>query len=211
MLSKIKKGPMRTVVPISIPQFPRGDLTLMRGLRKSFSPLLLVLAASLSIGARAQEMKPPEVTDLSKVSFQIVAAKFVSTLEGASGNRFQEPEATMDQYRGLVLTVKITKPAGQELTVVAQDMTLHYRYGDNSDAARCFGLSTFSAAQDDDRAMSLLSQGWGRSTTGTNSTKLSVVYIDLFFQNMEPTTADMYLLVAQPTGAHFTSSGWSKP
>jgi hypothetical protein len=58
--------------------------------------------------------------------------------------------------------------------------------------------------------MALYSQGWGQSTTGLATTKSGIVYIDVFFQNMEPNTSDLYLFMAQPTGAHYTSQGWKK-
>jgi hypothetical protein len=175
--------------------------------RRIVMPALLALVASLSLCAFAQDENPPETFDLTKVRFQIVDATFVSRLEGTQG-RFQETHP--DLYRGLIATVKITKQAGAELTLACQDIALHYRHGQQSDIAKCFGLSTYSLRQDEDRAMALYSQGWGRSSTGTATTRADTVYIDIFFQNMEPDTRDLYLFVAQPTGAHFTAAGWKK-
>jgi len=169
--------------------------------------VLLTLAVGLLIPVFAQNWNPPEVFDLSKVQFQIVAATFVTKLDTQRANFI---EKNPEQYHGLIVTLRITKVPGAELTLVCQDIALHYRYGQQSDVARCYGLSTYTTQQNEDRAMSLYSQGWGRSTTGPATTKSDTVYIDLFFQNLEPETSDLYLFKAQPTGAHFTSQGWKK-
>ncbi len=168
---------------------------------------LLTLAAGLSTPAFAQNPNPSDVFDLSRVQFQIVDATFVTKLDTQKAN-FAETKP--EQYHGLVVTLRITKAAGAELTLVCQDIALHYRYSQQSDIARCYGLSSYSTQQNEDRVMSLYSQGWGKSTTGPASTKSNTVYIDLFFQNMEADTSDLYLFMAQPTGAHFSTSGWKK-
>jgi hypothetical protein len=167
---------------------------------------LLTLAAGLSTPLFAQNPTPPEVVDLSRVHIQIVDATFVTKLEGG-GNQFTETNPT--KYHGLVVTLRVTKVAGSELTMACQDIALHYRFDGGTDIARCFGLSSYSTQQNEDRAMSLYLQGWGRSTTGLATTKSDTAYIDVFFQNMEPTTSDLYLFIAQPTGSHFTSQGWN--
>jgi hypothetical protein len=166
---------------------------------------LLTLAIGPFAPAFAQNPVPPETMDLNKVSFQIVDAAFVTKLAGGS-NEFDE--SNPGKYHGLIVTVRITKQAGAELTVACQDIALHYRFGENSDIARCYGLSSFSTQQNEDRVMALYTQGWGRSTTGPAATTSGTVYIDVFFQNMEPNTSDLYLFIAQPTGAHFISQGW---
>jgi hypothetical protein len=148
---------------------------------------------------------PPETLNLNNVRFQIVDTAFVTKLEAGS-NRFEETHP--DKYHGLIVTLKITKEAGTEFTVACQDINIHYRYGQQSDIARCYGLSNYSTQQNEDRSMSLYGQGWGRSTTGLASTKSSTAYIDVFFQNMEPDTSDLYLFISQPTGAHYISQGW---
>jgi len=166
----------------------------------------LVLAGGVSLWAqqeRTDEPSPP--LRLKDVQFRIVGAAFVSKLE-ATDARFTETQ--LDLYRGLVLTVEIKKAPGSELTLVAQDLPLHYRYGTKSDVARCQGLSTFSKQQDVDRAMSLYPGGLGRSTTGLSTTKAGTVYVDMFFQYMEPETSELYLFLAQPASAVFETEGW---
>ena len=177
-------------------------------IRTAIVPALLAMAAGLAAPAIAQDSNPPDAFDLSAVKFQIVNATFVTSLAGTSA---QFKETNPDKYRGLVVTLKITKPPYSELSLICQDINLHYRYGENSDIARCFGLSTFSVQQDEDRAMSLYSQGWGKVTTGQGATRSDTVYVDLFFQNMEPETHDLHLFMAQPAGAVYTSHGWTKP
>jgi len=167
----------------------------------------LTLAIGLYLPAIAQNPNPSDVFDLSKVNFQIVDATFVTKLDS---QKAQFAETKPDQYHGLIVTLRIAKTAGEELTLTCQDIALHYRYGQQSDIARCYGLSSYTTRQDEDRAMALYSQGWGKSITGPVATKSDTVYIDLFFQNMEPETSDLYLFMAQPTGAHFTTPGWKK-
>jgi len=168
---------------------------------------LLISAIGLPMRAFAQNPNPSDVFDLGKVRFQIVDATFVTKLDS---EKAQFAETKPDQYHGLVVTLQIAKAPGVEVTLTCQDIALHYRYGVNSDVARCYGLSGYSIRQDEDRAMALYSQGWGKSTTGLATTKSGTVYIDVFFQNMEPETRDLYLFIAQPTGAHFVSQGWKK-
>jgi hypothetical protein len=167
----------------------------------------LTLAIGLYLPAIAQNPNPSDVFDLSKVNFQIVDATFVTKLDS---QKAQFAETKPDQYHGLIVTLRIAKTAGEELTLTCQDIALHYRYGQQSDIARCYGLSSYTTRQDEDRSMALYSQGWGTSTTGLATTKSGTVYIDVFFQNMESNTSDLYLFIAQPTGAHFTSRGWKK-
>jgi hypothetical protein len=168
---------------------------------------LLALAIGLYLPAFAQNPTPSDLFDLSKVNFQIVDATFVTKLDGLSGH-FAETKP--EQYHGLIVTLRVTKASGAELTLTCQDIALHYRYGQQSDVARCNGLSSYSTQQNEDRAMALYTLGWGKSTTGLATTKSGTVYINVFFQNMEPNTGDLYLFMAQPTGAHYTSQGWKK-
>jgi hypothetical protein len=110
----------------------------------------------------------------------------------------------------MVLTVKITKPAGEELTLPCQDLVLHYRFGQKSDVARCYGISAFSTDQGVDRAMRLSAQGNFSSSTGVATTKSGTVFVDIFYQYMEPETHELYLTIAQPVGAYFETPGWKK-
>ncbi len=167
----------------------------------------LALALGFYMPALAQNPNPPDVFDLSKVKLQIVDATFVTKLDSEKAH-FSESKP--DQYHGLIVTVLVTKAIGEEVTLTCQDIALHYRYGNGSDVARCYGLSNYSIQQDVDRSLALYSQGWGQSTTGPATTNSGTAYIDLFFQNMEPNTSDLYLFIAQPTGAHFISQGWKK-
>ncbi len=163
----------------------------------------LVLVGGMSL-RQAEAAQPPLAIDVDEVSFRIVDATFVLKLDGVD-ETFEETEE--DEYRGLVITVEIKKRAGEQLTLCAQDFPLHYHYGKKSDVAKCQGLSTFSSVRDVDRTMNLYSGGLGRSSTGLSTTKKSTVYVDIFYQFMEPDTTDMHLLVAQPVGATYQCSG----
>lgn len=168
----------------------------------------LALAGGMAL-RQAEAADPPLAVDVDNVSFRIVDATFVLKLDGVD-TTFDETEA--EEYHGLVITVEIKKRAGEELTLCAQDLPLHYHYGRKSDVAKCQGLSTYSSVRDVDRAMNLYEGGLGRSSTGLSTTKKATVYVDMFYQFMEPDTTDMHLLVAQPVGATYQCSGddWDK-
>jgi len=170
------------------------------------SGFLALVVGSVTIASAPAPKAPPDALDVTKAKFQIVGATFVTKVQGANATRFEESQ--LDKFRGLILTVQVTKPAGEELTLFAQDFVLHYRFGDKTDVARCQGLSGFSGQMDVDRPMSLFANGIGRTTTGLSTTKLDTMYLDLFFQFMEPNTSDIHLFVAQPTGAWFQTNGW---
>ncbi len=168
--------------------------------------VLLALVVGCSARAVAQDQKPPQTIDLSTLKFEIVDATFVKELAGVNAHFSMATNA--DKYRGLVLTLKVTKPAGEELKIACVDIVLHYRYGQKTDVTRCYGLSTYSTQPDSDRAMALYASGIGSSTTGLATTKASTVFIDVFFQGMEPETSDLYILIAQPVGTYFKTGGW---
>jgi hypothetical protein len=166
---------------------------------------LLTLAASVAMPVFAQNPVPSDVVDLNKVRLKIVDAVFVTKL---NSEKAQFEESKPRQYHGLIVTVRVMKTAGEKLALTCQDINLHYRYSQESDVASCYGLSNFTTQQSEDRFMSLYSQGYGTSTTEQAATLSDTVYVDVFFQKMEPQTRDLYLFISQPTGAHFTTPGW---
>jgi len=168
---------------------------------------LVLVGLGLTAQAGAQGESIPGVVDLSRVKVEIVSALFVTSLDGAEA---EFNETRPDQYRGLVVTVRVVKPAGHEVTLHPADLALHYRRaGGDYDVAPCHGISNFSAVAEVDRTMSFFSAGWGRVSTGVSTLGADTVYADLFFQNMEPDTRELHVLVAQPVGARFTTPGWS--
>jgi hypothetical protein len=173
-----------------------------------------VVAVLLGLGAVAvssQEAAPgiPALLDPAETRLEIVDATFVTEL---TGENVDYTENKPDQYHALVVTVKVTKPAGRVLTLYPADLALHYRRSSGDyDVAPCSGVSAFSTSPGIDRTMSFFPAGFGSVSTGVTTQKADVLYADLFFQNMEADTRDLYLLVAQPVGAHLVVSGWSKP
>jgi len=172
--------------------------------------IMEAIACALTLGAissAAQPVgkEPPRVLDLGSVKLQIVDVAFVTKLEGINA-RFEESEPK--KFRGLIVTLRIEKTRGQVVELCAQDLTLHYRYGAKSDVAICYGLSAFSTEEKVDRPMKLFARGYGYCSTGLSTRKAPVVFVDLFFQYMEPDTSDIYLCVARPTGAAFQTQGW---
>jgi len=147
----------------------------------------------------------PGAIDLSKVRFEIVKSMFVSKLEGINASY---TENQPDKFRGLLLTVRITKPASAALTIHGPDLDLHYNHGNTYDVLNCQGLSSFSKSMDVDRPMRLWSTGIGSVATGTSTLDADTLYMDVFYQYLEPDTKDVYLMIAQPTGLHYTTTGW---
>ncbi len=165
-------------------------------------PVCIVNAQSLKA-----ERDIPGMIDPGKVKFQIVGAIYVTEFKGVNAT-FTESSEDISKYHGLILTVKIRKPADESITLNAQDLPLHYKYGDKSDIAPCMCISSFSVQQDVDRPMRFFKANRGNSTTGASTIRADEVYVDLFYMYMEPDTSELYLLVAQPAGAFFRSQGW---
>jgi hypothetical protein len=135
----------------------------------------------------------------------IEAATFVSELGGANATY---KEVLPDKFRGIVVTLRIQKAENEALSLYAQDLALHYNYGKRRDVARCSGVSSFSLTREAERPMTFFAQGVGSITTGLNTTRATEVFVDAFFQGMEPDTADIDLYVAQPIGATRVTQGW---
>lgn len=170
--------------------------------------VLCVLLQGAALGVRAAPpMDRGDALDVKRAKVTIESVLFVTELSGINA-RFKETQP--DNYRGMVLTAKIAKPAGEPLTLYAQDVVLHYNYGSKNDVARCTGLSTFSLTNDADRPMQFSSSGLVSATTGVNTLKATEIYVDLFFQNMESDTSQVELYVAQPIGARYIAKGWKK-
>ncbi len=172
--------------------------------------LAWVIAAVVGLAAPlgAQEEGPgiPAVVPLAELRLEIAAASFVTELEGDDGP-FRE--ARPDTFHGLVVTVRVGKPAGRELTLHPGDLVLHYRRsGGAYDVTPCTGISSFSTRPDAPRTMRFFANGFGRVATDDAGRRAEQLFVDLFFGSMEPDTGELFLLVAQPTGARFATQGW---
>lgn len=139
------------------------------------------------------------------VVIRAVRAEFVAELQG-SRQSFTTPEPT--QYRGVVVTLEIKKPANQPFAVFAPDISLHYYFGDKFDVLQCQGISGFSTERNTDRPMTFFEVGYGRSSTGQATAKADKIYVDVFFRDLEPSTGDIYVFFGQPLGAALRTNGW---
>lgn len=169
-------------------------------------PLVLLCCVALLIAEIGLTRDVPGLFRLDEdVQVKIYNVSFVRDYDGIL-RRFRASRP--DRFRGAVVTLEISKPAGKRIALHVADLSLHY-YRDQAedyDVAPCDGLSTFSVAPDVDRPMQFAR--WLRQSTGASTTRASVVYIDAFFQNMEPGTNDMWLCIAQPATPRYTSTGW---
>ena len=110
------------------------------GYALSGAPFGDVRAATFGASAK----RCPLALDLSgAVTAEIANAQFFVEVPGVNGNRMQLPPNRRDIHRLAVVTIRITKPAGQRLAVAAADLTLHYWHGSEAEVVPCEGLSGF--------------------------------------------------------------------
>jgi len=154
----------------------------------------------------------PLVVPLQQVKMSIAGIRFTGQVPGMDGNQMKLPDERLKSYRIGVVTIRIQKPAGMQLTIAAADLTLHYYHGNSVEVAPCEGISVFSTAAAMARGMKLprtSGPGWVKMRTDANATQASEVYVDAVFGMMEPNTRECWLCVGQPTAAvPFTSQGW---
>jgi hypothetical protein len=113
----------------------------------------------------------------------------------------QIPDAARNEYRFAVVTLRITKPAGQSLSLAAADLTLHYYHGRETEVAPCEGLSWFK--NDPNAKMPILMNpvpgpGFVKQTTSPKGTAGTIVYIDAVFGFMEPDTRECWICIGHP-------------
>ncbi|HEX9933738.1 MAG TPA: hypothetical protein VGB38_00975 [bacterium] len=180
-------------------------------MKRTFSFMLVMtmyFAVVLSVTGQTGQRPAPSLVNLQEVSFRMISHTFITELDASNATyKMTQP----DEYRGIVVTVEVKKPAGKALTLYMQDFCVHYNYGESdSDISPCKGISAFSTSQDVDRPMTLRNTHRGSSATGTSTTAASTLYIDFFFDYFEPTTKDLYLFVGQPCTQPYYTNGWSK-
>ena len=146
--------------------------------------------------------KCPYLLDLNGggLKAEIVEISFPEVVQGIDGNKIEMSEDKKDKYRLALVTIKITKPAGQRISAAAADFTLHYCHGTGDDVAPCEGISWFDTDNDSDRPMKLArvdGPGWVKQTTGAKATKSAVVYIDAVFAYIELDMKDCWICLGQ--------------
>ena len=180
--------------------------------KAAFAVIVAILAGAAGAGA-ADRRESPLVADLRRVNVEIADIAFVEEVAGIDGNNMRISPANKDKFRLALVTLRITKPPGEKLTLAAADLTLHYFHGEATEAAPCEGLSVFSTSREVDRPVKMPQHpgpGFVKQTTGTVSTQASTVYVDALFGYIEPTINDVWIAVAQPsTVAPFRSTGWT--
>jgi hypothetical protein len=144
---------------------------------------------------------PHDVQLGPQCQIEIVSMSFTNRLEGPLFRR-QIPDTEGQEYRFAVVTLRITKPAGESLSLAAADLTLHYYHGEETEVAPCEGLSRFKsdAAADVPILMSLIpGPGFLKQTTDPAGTRGAIVYIDAVFSYMEPDTRECWVCIGHPT------------
>ncbi len=169
--------------------------------------LLLTLGAAYQgqhmIGpAGNQSTRPcPHVMELGpQCQVEIVRMSFTDHVESLL-YLHQIPDSAREEYRFAVVTLKITKPVGQGLSLAAADLTLHYYHGNETEVAPCEGLSWFKS--DSEAEMPILMNpvpgpGFIKQTTSPEGTAGTTVYIDAVFGFMEPNTRECWICLGHP-------------
>ncbi|MCL5278830.1 MAG: hypothetical protein M1376_02855 [Planctomycetes bacterium] len=177
------------------------------GVGVSGAVLLLTLGAAYqgqqTIGcAENQSTRTcPHVMELGpQCQVEIVRMSFTDHVESLL-YLHQIPDAAREEYRFAVVTLKITKPVGQSLSLAAADLTLHYYHGDKTEVAPCEGLSWFKS--DSEAEMPILMNpvpgpGFIKQTTSPEHTAGTMVYIDAVFGFMEPDTRECWICLGHP-------------
>jgi hypothetical protein len=132
---------------------------------------------------------------------EIARMSFPSSIESLLGTA-RIPEQARGKYRFGVATLKVTKPAGESLTLAAADLTLHYYHGDDTTVVPCQGLSWFKGDANSDAPIlvnPMLGPGFISQTTGPALANSTVIYIDAVFAYMESDTRECWICVGRPT------------
>ncbi len=169
-----------------------------------FCGLCLAAVAGIAMGVAAVTKPAPKAIDFSAVKMEIANAEFVTKLEGQTSTYNAQDDG---EYRALLLTIKVTKPAGTVLAIEAPDLCIHYYFGEDDDVVPCRGLSSFSTALESDRPLRLFERGYGETETQKYSTNADTVYFDAVFTMLEPNVSDVYLFVGKQV-AEVHTEGW---
>jgi len=131
---------------------------------------------------------------------EIVRMSFTDRIESLLYAR-RAPDPARGEYRFAVVTLRITKPAGEGLSLAAADLTLHYYHGGETEVAPCEGLSWFKGESDLDVPIlmnPIPGPGFIKQTTGPAATNGTIIYIDAVFGYMEPDTRECWICVGRP-------------
>ncbi len=181
-----------------------------RRLLVAVSAGLVLITAVVVLASQQSQQSCPAVVPLTDCRVTIDSIQFPERVqEGAIDIREPDPS----KYHFAVVTMRIDKPAGQQLVLPAADVTLHYRRGagDTFDVAPCEALSAFSTTPEEDRKLDCfagMGPGWVKSTTGAAATKASRVYVDAVFAKIERDITDTWICFGQPGSSRYRSSGW---
>lgn len=169
--------------------------------------LFLILALIVNFSVLFGQSTPALVANLGNV--EIVGCLFVTEYT-TERYTVRVSEDDMDKYRIAIITLRIQKPAGEELKLAAADVTLHYYYDSKEETAPCDGISVFSSVLDVDRVLKTgkCSPGWLKQTTGTRTTAAATIYVDVAFRQIEPDISQMWVCVAKPVTAEYSTKGW---
>jgi len=179
--------------------------------RSCLAVVLLVLGLLLCQPAWAQ----PAYLPLGKIKLEIVKIRLVKQVNYQDGRWTVKEEKDKPPHYIAIVTVKVTKPANEGLTIATADLTLHYNHKNGYDVAPCDGISNFSKNIDDDRSLHITQSKhpgcpmWQKTSTGAGSKAAGEFYFEAAFGNMEGDVKEAWLFLGQPasTQAKKVSAG----
>jgi hypothetical protein len=174
--------------------------------------ILTILTTAALFAAAGTGRDCPLALNADRIQAEIAGIQFVEKVPGSDGNSMEIDADTKDDYRIALVTLQITKPANEPLTIAAADLTLHYYFGNQTEVAACEGLSVITNTRDTDRAVKMpqyRGPGFVKQSTGNLGTQASTVYVDAVFGFIEPDISEAWIAVARPsTSTPFKTSGW---
>ena len=174
-----------------------------------------VLTGSLgqTLAGGAQNEAPALLFDRS-VGFraELVDMRFAESVEG-SERSIAVTDESIDEYRMVIATIRIEKPADTELTLPCADITLHYYHGGTPDVSPCLGMSNFSTVLETDRELEVRpansGPGFLKKTTLARASEAATVFVDAIFGSMESDTREAWIAIGQTDAvAPYISEGW---
>jgi hypothetical protein len=171
------------------------------------------LSAALATAGEASASAKgcPFLVPRGPCQIEIAKVRFAEQITSDEGRNVEVPKNRRHLFRYAIITLKITKPAGEKLLLPLAGLTLHYYHGTEPDVAPCEAASGFTTKLDGDRSLKFPWEGpgWPAQSTIHKTTEAAEVYIDAVYPMMEADTKECWMTLPEPTTAQpFLVEGW---
>ena len=152
------------------------------------------------LAATVGRMGCPAFVDLQNgVAAEIVSVRLSDEIQGTK--LVMPPRQQQERLKLCLVTLRITKPAGQRLTLAAADLTAHFWRRDEPQVTSCVGLSPFSIEKDAFRPMQFVVPTevfFVRASTGVSTTQAAEVFVDAVFPFVPADAGQLWVCLSQP-------------